>query len=285
MILSSSSNSSRWLTKMPTSRQVPLTFPIHVTHSRSHQCLRPNKQTTYQAHHLPFVFNTINRVLQNARLAAGLYTDRSANAAYLDVLFDQHEEGVQAFLQQSSLFDRMKRNTFQTASRAPRERHQMSAKLHCLYGSPIMQAGRTRSARTYPYACSKVYDLRQYTPRTKWGPFMDDDTGRVDWEKLEAITIVIAKNVVFRWPNAEVFEFIFGTNFYGSYPNSFAYQEGCEKQLDFGDKELDEKDPYGVTGYWYRVRSTPGHSPAGEDGKTNSTDTRDFTDCMFPRLQ
>lgn len=207
------------------------------------------------------MYDTVTRVLRNASLDTEL-EEQSRNVSHLDVLFEHHEAGGQAFMQQSGLFDRMRMNTFQTASRAPRERHQMSAKLHCLYGTPMMMAGRTRSGRTYPYACSKVYDLRQYTPRTKWGPFMDDDTGRVDWEKLEAIAIVIAKNVNFRWPGAEIFDHIFTSNFYGSFPRSFSYEEGAKEDIDFGDKDLDEKDPYGVTGYWYRVRCDVPLSPS-----------------------
>lgn len=75
-----------------------------------------------------------------------------------------------------------------------RKEHQQSAKLHCLYGKPIINQGRLRSTRTYPYAVSKVYDLRQYTDFTKWGPFMNDATGRVDWEMVEAILVVLGHN-------------------------------------------------------------------------------------------
>lgn len=48
----------------------------------------------------------------------------------------------------------------------------MSAKLHCLYGDMTLECARTRTRglRVYPYACSKVYDLREFTPRTRWGP-------------------------------------------------------------------------------------------------------------------
>lgn len=155
----------------------------------------------------------------------------------------------------------------------------------------MMQAGRTRSARTYPYACSKVYDLRQYTTRTRWGPFRDDDTGRVDWEKLEAVMIVLCKNITFRWPGADVFNDIFHNPFFGSFPHSFRYQSGEENVPDFGDAELNERDPYGVTGYWYRV-STPVYCalpcslvrealPPEEQSCVDST----LTDCVLPGLQ
>jgi hypothetical protein len=92
-----------------------------------------------------------------------------------------------------------------------------------------------------------VYDLRQYTQRTKWGPFRDDDTGRVDWEKVEAITIVLGKNMLTKWPRADVFDEIWDTPFHGSFPRSFVPM----KMPELGD--LDAGDPYGVTGSWYRV--------------------------------
>ena len=47
----------------------------------------------------------------------------------------------------------------------------------------ILQLACRRSSRMYPFACSKVYDLRQYSARTMWGPFLDDCSMRVDWEK------------------------------------------------------------------------------------------------------
>lgn len=215
-----------------------------------------DKDADKQLHRLEFVFDTVTRLLRNATPGES-YDELSTNVEHLHYLFERHEVGAKTLMQQSFLFDRMRRSAFQGASHPPpareRERQQMSAKLHCLYGSPMMQYGRTRSSRTYPYACSRVYDLRQYTAQTRWGPFRDDETDRVDWEKLEAIAIVIAKNVTFRWPRADIFEDVFGTSFYGSFSNSFAYQDANDGNLDFGDKELDEQDPYGVTGYWYRV--------------------------------
>ena len=234
----------------------------------------------------------MDKLLQNATLSMDIEDDTfvSHNAERLYSIF-KNETAAHQYMQQSSLFDRMKKTGFHTVSRPPRERHQKSAKLHCLYGSPMMQAGRTRSARTYPYACSKVYDLRQYTTRTRWGPFRDDDTGRVDWEKLEAVMIVLCKNITFRWPGADVFNDIFHNPFFGSFPHSFRYQSGEENVPDFGDAELNERDPYGVTGYWYRV-STPVYCalpcslvrealPPEEQSCVDST----LTDCVLPGLQ
>ena len=43
----------------------------------------------------------------------------------------------------------------------------------------------------HPYARSRLYDLRRYKPSNYWGPFMDDGSGRIDWEKVQAIYIVL----------------------------------------------------------------------------------------------
>ena len=42
---------------------------------------------------------------------------------------------------------------------------------------------------------SKVYDLREYTAKTQWGPFRADGSGKVDWEKMEAILLVLRTNI------------------------------------------------------------------------------------------
>ena len=172
----------------------------------------------------------------------------SNNVEFLRNLFE-NELAANVFMQQSSLFERMKTTGWFSVrhQQPPKEEHQMSAKLHCLFGRPMFKAGRTRSTRSYPYACSRVYDLRQYTQRTKWGPFRDDDTGRVDWEKVEAINIVLAKNVNSQWPQTDCFDEIWDTPFFGSFPKSFI----PNNLPDLGD--LDAKDPYGITGAWYRV--------------------------------
>lgn len=49
----------------------------------------------------------------------------------------------------------------------------------------------------HPYARARVYDLRKYTDLTSWGPFLDDTSQGVDWEKMEAIMIVLHYNLTF----------------------------------------------------------------------------------------
>ncbi|KAK5076386.1 hypothetical protein LTS08_007018 [Lithohypha guttulata] len=43
----------------------------------------------------------------------------------------------------------------------------------------------------HPYARSRLYDLRKYKLSNFWGPFMDDGSGRIDWEKVQNIYIVL----------------------------------------------------------------------------------------------
>jgi hypothetical protein len=159
---------------------------------------------------------------------------------------------VEAFLCRSFLFERARgeMHHMRTLEDNPKPHHQMSAKLHCLYGKPILKFGRTRSTRTYPFACSKVYDLRQYTQRTMWGPFLDDGTGKVDWEKVEAILIVLGKNIRQKHLNSRAFSNSWATPFSGSWSGS--YMPLPEREL----APLDMQDPYGVAGAWLRVRFT-----------------------------
>ncbi|KAJ4270280.1 hypothetical protein NW762_001956 [Fusarium torreyae] len=181
----------------------------------------------------------------------------SRNAALLQRLFAQ-DETLEAFFQGSSLFDRLRNDHRQINRGSPaapmstddacRSLQQKSAHLHCLYGKPILNVGRLRSTRTYPYACAKVYDLRQYTRDTRWGPFMSDGSDRVDWEKVEAILIVLGHNIGSRRLIARIFGDVWNAPFLGSWSNSYM---APPPSRDISS--LEARDPYGVTGTWYRI--------------------------------
>ncbi|EXF77223.1 F-box domain-containing protein, partial [Colletotrichum fioriniae PJ7] len=236
---------------------------------------------------LPFVSDVANRLLQHASPTGETQNDTgthavSRNAAALANFF--HEEPARvAFLCRSHIFDRARGDIARPTSSSRRRRpqsssssasspsasasasasasvsasrtedptaddiHQQSAKLHCLYGRPIFNFGRTRSSRVYPYAACKVYDMRQYTTRTKWGPFRDDDSGRVDWEKMEAIMIVLGSNIKSQRLTAKVFSNLWEKPFAGSWSGSYVPSPGR------GIRDLDLEDPYGVAGTWLRV--------------------------------
>ncbi|KAF4975139.1 hypothetical protein FZEAL_8038 [Fusarium zealandicum] len=207
---------------------------------------------------LGFVHSTVTRLLHNASSsgeAANFSRTHSVsrNAALLQSLFRERTTS-EAFLQGSSLFERLRsdlrqqaRTGSQSTDPACKALHRKSAHLHCLYGSPILNVGRLRSTRTYPFACSKVYDLREYTRLTRWGPFLDDGSDRVDWEKVEAILIVLGTNIGSRRLVARIFGEIWDSPFSGSWPDSYM----APPQRDISS--LEARDPYGVTGTWYRI--------------------------------
>ncbi|KAF5000965.1 hypothetical protein FGRMN_1335 [Fusarium graminum] len=209
---------------------------------------------------LEFVHDTVTRLLKNASPslsdeAAGANFSKthasSRNAALLQRLFSQAET-LEAFLEGSSLFNRLRNDLRQVNRESPlaptsandacRALQQKSAHLHCLYGKPILNVGRLRSTRTYPYACSKVYDLRNYTDESGWGPFMNDGSFNVDWEKVEAILIVLGHNIGAKRVVARIFGDIWDSPFSGSFQNSFM----APPPRDISS--LEARDPYGVTG-------------------------------------
>ncbi|KAI0008577.1 hypothetical protein F4779DRAFT_618455 [Xylariaceae sp. FL0662B] len=204
---------------------------------------------------LRFVCDTAKYLLQNA--ATDTARDSSSthvlsrNADLLRSIF-QDESNQSAFLCQSFIF-RFARGygmDRQDVDSLPRADHQASAHLHCLYGVPILYTHphRTRSSKMSPYACSKVYDLRQYTSKTHWGPFMDDESDFVDWEKVEAIMIVIGANLkklhLVKNPLCkDTWDVPFAGCWAGSYKPLTVIREPDPLDLD----------PYGVTGTWLRV--------------------------------
>lgn len=190
----------------------------------------------------------------------------SRNAALLQGIFRDGTTS-EAFLQRSSLFDRVRDHHHhqqqqhhhhhstpaapQSANADRRALQQKSAHLHCLYGRPILNVGRLRSHRTYPFACSKVYDMREYTVDTRGGPFLADGSDGVDWEKVEAILVVLSSNVGPRRIVSQIFGEIWDKPFAGSWSDSF--KAPPPRDLT----SLEARDPYGVTGTWYRVCYPP----------------------------
>lgn len=142
---------------------------------------------------------------------------------------------------------------------------QISAKLHCLYGAPVRYARndqannsryslRSDVANVHPFARSLVYDLRKRTRDNFWGPFMDDGSQDVDWEKLEAIMVVLDYNIkkfAHTYVNHETLEQMWDHPFEGATPYSFVsppYPISEEPR-----PPLEAQDPYNITGTWMRV--------------------------------
>lgn len=145
------------------------------------------------------------------------------------------------------------------------QERQLSAKLHCLYGvciDTIRREGiatsryslRSGSAPIHPYARSRVYDLRQHTDGTMWGPFLDDGLATVDWEKMEAIMIVLDYNT--KLATAEHKDYqgcleIQNEPFSGVTPNSYIPTPTAVPMQP--TLPLEAQDPYNITGCWMRI--------------------------------
>ncbi|KAL8674583.1 MAG: hypothetical protein Q9168_001026 [Polycauliona sp. 1 TL-2023] len=154
------------------------------------------------------------------------------------------------------------------ATRQQDQIHRLSAKLHCLYGVPIQRARipgtgpnssspqrqlcSTRIVKMHPFARSRVYDLRQHSEGTLWGPFADDGSQNVDWEKVEAIMMILGYNIQ-NFTNKYVAH---GSNlippwhrpFVGVTPGSLNLNP-----LESPPLPIDLQDPYGISGTWMRV--------------------------------
>lgn len=133
---------------------------------------------------------------------------------------------------------------------------QLSAKMHCLFGPhwpPGGAHGKRVDKRILPYARSRVYDLRQYREANLWGPFLDDGSVKVNWEKMEAIQCILAnfrQNSLGRDPALEDDVVSSGRElaFCGVAPDSF-----IPSIPDSVKSPLDKQDPYNITGTWLRV--------------------------------
>jgi hypothetical protein len=117
------------------------------------------------------------------------------------------ESNISAFLCKSSLFRNARFPSDRPAS--TEALRQFSAKLHVYYGLEVEpstdalceSAGRFNETspqlvrQVHPFARSRVYDLRRYKAANLWGPFMDDGSLRVDWEKIQCIMIDLCYNL------------------------------------------------------------------------------------------
>lgn len=157
------------------------------------------------------------------------------------------------------------------ATRKQIQVRQLSAKLHCLYGVPIQSLRESKSmsayhghnlrkqagVRLHPFARARVYDLRQHTEGTLWGPFCNDGSQSVDWEKLEAIMIILSHNI-------KLFTFRYvshGSNlfppwdapFVGVTPYSLNVHPLKPSVEQPAPLPIELRDPYNVTGTWMRI--------------------------------
>jgi hypothetical protein len=273
----------------PTDRTADPDWPSSIHNTVKLEKILESEDREIKQSQLGFAANQIISLIetadkdQEASLNIELLTTYFADTSNLDI-----------FLNSSSLFA-IAGTSAQTAAPTPSLR-QASAKLHCLYGKPVDPVpskscsahysiapffavraldvsssspaantrGQTRAFPAHTVARSRVYDLRRYTDGTLWGPFMDDGTQRVDWEKIEAIMLVLGFNLnKFSERSRGRFEKVWDEAFVGATPGSYtslAPIDGPTKDLDDEisvirelQPTIDDLDPYGVTGTWMRV--------------------------------
>lgn len=136
---------------------------------------------------------------------------------------------------------------------------QASAKLSCLYGIPSSvtsgEWGGLSLKQLHANARAIIYNMNNYHFMNDWGPFKNDGSGSVDWEKLEAILYQLLLRAL-DGPSAEQnagqdMVRVWSIPFAGAAPNSFK-----SPTLPMNIESLspyDRDDPYGVTGTWDRI--------------------------------
>jgi hypothetical protein len=180
--------------------------------------------------------------------------DQSLNVQVLTELFE-NRDNQEAFLCNSTIFARARRamkGSVPDPGRSYEER-QMSAKLHTLYGVPIDLPRRARFNGAYPYACSVLYDLRNYNQDNMWGPYKDH-LATADWERLEAIMVVLGHNLRMFTENAHgIFRPLWSVPWQGASPDSFHPNVTFGKLKEPPAPPMNPLDPYNISGTWMRV--------------------------------
>lgn len=207
------------------------------------------------------------RLAKNASPAPGMSPFSSSpthlpsrNALFLSRLFEKAEVR-EAFLYVSRIYtmapgNHRARDTFWDADAA-------ISHLHCLYGRvDSVNAGvDSRRVHAYTWAEMKAYNPLEYTRRDNWGPFIDELGGAVDWTRVEASMLVLAKRMAgpeWDWLRCMTRE----PPFSGSYRDSSA----CPRPASQPQLGLDQ-DPYGITGTWTMVSRRAPSDPRRKKGE------------------
>jgi hypothetical protein len=202
--------------------------------------------TSLQVPHLKFMVDFVTTMMRAAHRGAD-----SKNVRILTDFFDERSN-KEAFFCQSITYARSKIRQDEPLNMASFEDRQASAKLHTYFGVPIRSLCRTKYKLSYPYAVSMVYDMRNYTNGTLWGPFLPDGRATVDWEKMEAVMVVLGHNLrEFTTSTNGIFRPLWTSPWHGVSPNSYK-SIPLKRALEL-PTEPNFEDPYNITGSWMRV--------------------------------
>ena len=179
---------------------------------------------------------------------------KSSNVAFLTELMNRPDNQSQ-LMSRSSLF----RNAghFDVFPADTEEERQLSAKLNVFYGVPFEPSEEDVKKHVvnpiHPYARSRVYDLRRYKEGNLWGPFMDDGSHRVDWEKMQAVMVLLGYNLQVLSDRTDgQLSLVRDTPFEGLGANSYVSRSlTCTQKAE--PTPFDADDPYGVSGTWMRI--------------------------------
>ncbi|KAH8654426.1 hypothetical protein BGZ60DRAFT_532799 [Tricladium varicosporioides] len=205
-------------------------------------------ETRQKSVKLDFVANAITNICRTANPNYALSLSTKFLADAIPGSSTQGVSNKEAFLCRSITYIRAARhNKIPETTFAQR---QLSAKLHCYHGVPS-EVEPLGFKRVYPYAVSMVYDLRNYNDFTMWGPFLDDGKASVDWEKMEAVMLVLGHNLkLFQLHTSQHFDTIWETPWWGTMPGSF------QQKVKPGIPPVmpsHPEDPYNISGTWMRV--------------------------------
>ena len=202
-------------------------------------------------------------------LAIDLLTTSTSNPKLNTAFLDHHftsRSNISAFLRRSSLFERCGYETDEPAENESLQ--QLSAKLQGFYGHQVEPLSEDvddgTAVRVHPCARSRVYDLRRFSSDNLWGPFMDDGSQRIDWEKLQAIFIDLCFNLRMYGdrsrrmspgtsPMMSEVGSLWSQPFQGLAPQSYRSRPLSGTLTPVQNPDLIAQDPYGVTGTWMRI--------------------------------
>ncbi|PQE32950.1 F-box domain-containing protein [Rutstroemia sp. NJR-2017a WRK4] len=192
----------------------------------------------------------VTRAVQHYQDNANSNVKHSLNMKYIRELFGSHPLNNDLFLRQSQkTYQRLQKHPGTRFPALSPEDKQATAKLHVLRGITFHEA-----VEAFAVAASNVYDLRQYTTLNMWGPYMNDGLATVDWEKIEAVMIVLTCNlgayqtrgggwIRTQWNNAA---------WDGrARPNTFRHIS--IRETESPPMKSTDWDPYNVTGTWLRL--------------------------------